>query len=296
MVVLADPAPPPKLGKLRYRNVLLDVTYVSADLLRSSDQVLGDYHRAGSFRTASIISDPTGHLTRLHEAVSKDYAKRRWVQRRCKQARDKVVQRLLRLRESEPFPAQVIAWLFPTGVTTHVLLVAGLENPTVRRRYVAVQELLADYGHVNVYKPLLELLGGARMSRARAEHHLAALTDVFDVARTVVKTPFSFARDISEPARPIAIDGSRELIECGKHREALFWLVATYSRCQTVLYHDAPVETREQGTRGYTELLADLGISSFADLQQRAARVHALLPRVWEVAEAIMAANPEIEA
>jgi hypothetical protein len=27
------------------------------------------------------------------------------------------------------------AWLFPTGVTCHVLLVAALRNPTVRLRY-----------------------------------------------------------------------------------------------------------------------------------------------------------------
>jgi hypothetical protein len=62
----------------------------------------------------------------------------------------------------------VTAWLFATGVTTHVLLVAGLKNPTVRQRYVATRELLADYGRVDFYETLLELLGCAQMSRARA--------------------------------------------------------------------------------------------------------------------------------
>jgi len=31
------------------------------------------------------------------------------------------------------------------------------------------------------------------MSRARVEHHLAALSDVFDGAKAVIKTPFFFA-------------------------------------------------------------------------------------------------------
>jgi hypothetical protein len=175
-----------------------------------------------------------------------------------------------------------------------MLLVAGLKNPTVRRRYVATLELLAEYGHLDFYETLLEMLGCAQMSRARVERHLAALTDVFDAAKLVVKTPFFFASDISELARPIAIDGTRQLIERGTHREAIFWMVATYSRCQKVLHHDAPEQMQDKYAPGYRQLLGDLGITSFADLQQRGKRVKGLLPRVWEVTEAIMAANPGI--
>jgi hypothetical protein len=173
--------------------------------------------------------------------------------------------------------------------------VAGLKNPTVRRRYVAARELLADYRRLDFYETLLELLGCARMSRARVEQHLAALAAVFDAAKAAIATPFFFASDISDIARPIAIDGSRELIERGCHREAIVWMVATYSRCQKALYHDAPVEMRDRFSPGYRLLLGDLGITSFTDLQRRGEQIKAFLPRLWEVAEAIMAANPEIE-
>lgn len=295
MVVLDDPTPSNKLGKFIYQEVMLEISYLPRAQLQSPELILGQSHMAGSFKGPSIISDPSGQLTKLQAAVSKDYAKRQWVYRRCQHARDKVLRNLQGVNESKPFHDQVMAWLFATGVMTHILLVAGLKNPTVRRRYVATQELLADYGHLNFYETLLDLLGCAHMSRGRVEHHLAALTEVFDVAKEVVKTPFFFASDLSDMARPIAIDGSRALIERGLHREAIFWLVATYSRCQTVLYHDAPVAMQNRFRPGYRQLLADLGITSFADLQQRGEQVKALLPRVWEVAEAIMAANPEIE-
>src|SRR5438552_1120267 len=76
MVVLADPNPPVKLGKFLYRDVLLEISYLPRDQLQSPDNVLGDYHMAGSFRTPSIISDPSGQLTKLQTVVSKDYAKR----------------------------------------------------------------------------------------------------------------------------------------------------------------------------------------------------------------------------
>jgi len=297
MVVLADPDPPVKLGKFRYRGVLLEASYLPSDQLQSPDLVLGQSHLAGSLRTASIILDPSGRLTALQAAVARDYAKRRWVYQRCEHARDKLLGYLRALNESEsaPLHEQVTAWLFATGITTHVLLVAGLQNPTVRRRYLAARELLADYGHVAFYETLLELLGCARISQARVEQHLAALAEVFDVAAAVVKTPFPFASDLSTVARPIAIDGSRELIERGDHREAIFWIVATASRCQQVLYHDAPVELQERFRPGYRRLLADLGIASFADLRRRGAQVEDFLPRLWEVAEAIMAANQGIE-
>ena len=199
------------------------------------------------------------------------------------------------LNESAPFHDQVMTWLFATGVMTHVLLVAGLKNPTVRQRYVAARELLAEYGQQEFYMTLLKLLGCARMGREQVEHQLAALTEVFDVAKTVVKTPFFFASDLSDTARPIAIEGSWDLIERGYHREAIFWIVATYSRCQKVLYHDAPVALQDKFSPGYRRLLGELGITSFAELQQRAEQVENHLPRVWEVAEAIIAANPEIE-
>ena len=294
MVVLTDPDPPPKPGKIVYRDVLVEVSYLPSDQVRSPDQILGQYHLAGSFRTPSIILDPSGRLTRLQAAVARDYAKRRWVYRRCEHARDKLL-RGYGLNESDPFPDQVVAWLFPAGITTHVLLLAGLQNPTVRRRYVAARDLLADYGHPEFYETLLELLGCARISRARVEHHLAALADAFDAAKAVVKTPFFFASDISDVARPIAIDGSRELIVRGDHREAVFWLVATYSRCQKVFHYDAPAATKNRFDPGYRHLLGDLGIASFADLRRRVEQVKASVPPVWEVAEAIMAANPDID-
>lgn len=158
----------------------------------------------------------------------------------------------------------------------------------------AARELLAEYGRSDFYEELLELLGCARMSREQTERHLAALAEAFDATKKVVRTPFFFAADISDVGRPVAIDGSRELIERGLHREAVFWIVATYSRCQKVLHHDAP-ELKDRFDPGFRRLLADLGITSVDDLKRRGERVEAFLPRLREEAEAIMAANRGIE-
>jgi hypothetical protein len=296
MVVLSGVNPPVKPGKFRYQGVLLEVSYLPSERLRSPDQVLGDYHMAGSFRRPGIILDPSGRLTALQEAVSKEYAERRWIVRRCEDARNLVLRNLQSLDATVPFHDQVTAWLFGTGVTTHILLVAGLKNPTVRTRYLAVRELLGEYRQPPFYTTLLAMLGCAQLSRAQVERHMAALAAAFDAAKEVIKTPFFFAADLSDQARPIAIDGSWEMIARGDHREAIFWMVATYSRCQKVLFHDAPTAMQEKFTPAYRRLLGDLGITAFADLQRRGEQVTELLPQVWAVAETIMAANQEIEA
>ncbi|MGH2616196.1 MAG: hypothetical protein ACRDJC_13210, partial [Thermomicrobiales bacterium] len=184
MVVLDDPKPPQKPGKFLYRDVILEVSYLSSDRLQSPEEVLGQYHLAGSFHTPSVILDPSGRLTSLQATVARDYAKRHWVYRRCQDARDRVLRNLRSLQEAEPFHDQVTAWLFATGVLTRILLVAGLKNPTVRRRYVAARDLLTEYGYLDVYESLLALLGCTQMTRSQAAHHLAALVAAFDVAKT----------------------------------------------------------------------------------------------------------------
>lgn len=293
ILVLNGPLPATKIGKIIHQNVLLDVTYLAWQDLQPAELVLSQYHLAGSFRSPGIIMDPTGELTSLQEAVAAGFARREWVIRRRDHARDKVLHGHS-ASETEPLHAQVTSWLFPAGILCHVLLVAGLRNPTVRRRYLAVRELLADYGQIAFYDTLLELLNCTTLSRERVEQHFTSVTAAFDAAKQVITTPFFFASDISDIARPVAIDGSREVIAQGDHREAIFWLVATYSRCQQIFAQDAP-ELTARFELGYHALLHDLGITSSADLQRRNDDVKAALPNVVSLSDLIIAANPEIE-
>ena len=296
MLVTAGSPPQVRLGKFIYRGVLLEASHLASERLQSPEQVLTDYHLAGSFRAPDIIADPTGHLTRLGAAVSRDFARREWVRRRCEDAHNKAARDLRSVHSDRPHPDQVLAWLFGAGKAAHILLVAGLMNPTVRRRYAAVRELLCDYGHLPFYERLLEMNGCARISRAQAERHLAVLADVFDATSPLIRSLFPFASDLSAAARPIAIDGSRDLIEAGDHREAMFWIAVTYSRCMVVLHHDAPTQTRDRFAAAYQHLLDDLGVLSPDALQARVSVAAALLPQVWDVAEAVLTANPAVEA
>lgn len=287
VVVRAEDGPPAKPGKLRFRGALLEISHLSWAELSSADDVLSSYHLAGSFRRDTTIADPTGRLRTLHADISRRFAEPAWVRRRCEDARHRIESRLAAFDPSAPFHEQVTGWLFPTGVTTHVLLVAALCNPTVRLRYVAAREVLAAYGHDRLYPDLLELLGCARLSARVVRHHLDELADTFDTTARVARTPFFFSSDITAQARPIAIDGSRFLIARGDHRESVFWIVATFARCHTILAADAP-ELHAAHAPAFRALVADLGITSTDDLLRRAEDVGRFLPRLWRTAEAIL--------
>lgn len=293
IVVFDGPVPSLKLGKFIYQGALLEVSYISMDELKPPEAVLGRYNLAGSFRYPSIIADPSGWLSQLQQIVSKQFAKRTWVVKRCAHARDKVLAG--EIRKDAPLYDRVTAWAFTTGITTHVLLVAGLRNPTVRKRYVAVRKLLADYNRLDFHETLLDLLGCRDLTPTQVGRHLDAMAEVFDLAKDVAKTPFFFSSDITDVARPIAVDGSWELIEQGYHREAVFWIVATYCRCLKILDHDASLDLTERYTQVLKEMLADLGIRSADDLVQRTQWVKDVMPEIWRVAEAIIDANSEIE-
>ncbi|MFE3826963.1 hypothetical protein [Streptomyces sp. NPDC059092] len=292
-VVTATDVPPAKPGKFRYRGALLEVSYLPWAELARADDVLGSYHLAGSFRTDAIISDPTGHLRRLHAYVAPRFAARPQVRRRCQDACHRIETRLASIDTSAPFHEQVTGWLFPTGVTCHTLLVAALRNPTVRLRYRAARDVLTEYGHLSLYPELLTLLGCTHLPPERVQHHLRELAATFDATVRVAKTPFFFSSDITATARPIAIDGGQRLIDRGDHREALFWIIATFARCHTVLATDAP-HLHEALTPAFREAVADLGLTSTGDLLDRAAEVTRFLPRLWQTTEDILAGNPDI--
>lgn len=293
MVVLDEGVDWDKPGKFLHHGALLEVSPLASEQVSSPEAVLGQYALAGSFRYPGVILDPTGRLTEIQTVVGREFARREWVRRRCENARDKVIGGFPP-REAAPLHEAVNTWLFPAGVTTHILLVAGLRNPTVRKRYQATRQLLADYGQMAIYEPLLGLLGASDISAPRATHHLARLTGAFDAAQAAIHSPFVFAADITDVGRPIALGGTAEMIAQGCPREAMFWLTATFCRCLQVLHQDAPEMDLAPFDRDFRTLLADLGVTGFEDLARRRAVTVAALPAVWMVAEAIMAANPEI--
>jgi hypothetical protein len=235
-----------------------------------------------------VIADPTGHLDRLYRAISAGFAHPEAVRRRCESAITKLESGLAAIDSTAVWHDQVTAWIFPTSITTHVVLVAALRNPTVRLRYLAAREVLYEHDKDALYESLLELLGCGECDRVSVQRHLDELSEVFDRALAVAKTPVFFTGDITPDGRPVAIDGSQQLIDKGDYREAVFWLIATYARCQKILSADAPSSLRHAGSLRFRSAVRELlGVRVSADLSRRGDGVSRLLPVLRDAAASI---------
>ncbi len=285
-VVLAGPVPP-KPGKIRHMGVLLDVSHEPEASLADAGALASSPVLAPAFAAGRILLDPTGRLLALHEAVASTFAEPAAVRRRCEDVLAAIEKGMAALDAGAPWHEQVMAWMFPGTRVTHVVLVAALRNPTVRLRFPAARDVLRAHGMDALYRRFLEVLGCADLDRATVERHLDRLAVTFDETVPLARTPFFFSGDLTAAARPIAVDGSRRLVEDGDHREAVFWIVATAARCQQVLAADAPPLARDGAKRFRDTADALLGLRDAAGLRDRTAAVRALLPEVEAAAATI---------
>jgi hypothetical protein len=293
-VVIDDVDVPGNPQKFVYRDVVLDVSYGSREDVGSPEAVLGNYYTAVHFTRPCIISDPSGQMTKIQPIVAREYARRRWVRERCEHAREQMLSSLTWLNAAAPIHDQVFAWLLAMDFATHMVVVADLRNPTHRKCLVSFKEVLARYHHLSLHERMLGILGSASLRRGQVEALLKSCADAFDVAQAIRATPFLLASNISDFARPIAIEGSQEIITGGFHREAVLWIGAIHTWCQKSLYNDASDEVRSRFTPTYERLLLALGVPTPDELEDRMERIRQLVPDLWNVTEEIIERNPSI--
>ena len=269
-------------------------------LQRTSAEILSDFRIACHFSVPSIIADPTGYLTYLHQAVAPEYAQRKWVRARCERARTRLYEVidgwLANHLSSDAVWDQVFDLYYAILVLSEIFALADLRNPTVRKCLVLSQEILQQQGRLDLQEAMLTILGCQQMSRVQVEAHFQVYVQAFDYASARLRTPFFFSADVSANARPISVGGVREIIDHGLPREAMYWMYSIYSVAQKVIQIDGSEVEKSAQLQQYKQQLAELGLHGKVEIAARAERVKALVPEVMQVAEQIMARNPSIRA
>ena len=277
--VVCEAPPPSKRGKFEYLGALIEVSYVAAADIFPAEKALGDYHLANSLRYRFVLDDPRGALCALEKKVARDFAQLSNIIRRRDHALDRVRAGLMHIDYDAPLPDLTLSWLFPTGITTHAVLVSALRNPTIRLRYLRAREVMLENGLAREYEMLLEISGFERVTRAQAQALMDALEPIYDRAAAVQRTPFSFGSDISAQSRPAAIDALRTLSASGRQREVMFWIMATYARAMKILLVDDP-ESYFKYLECFEGALALVGRRDNAAIGSQAGKVLAYLPKL----------------
>ena len=279
-IVLESPASSFGWGKRRVDGLLLDISLITAEGLSDPDAVLGHFQLAPAFRKDTILADPDGRLAKLRDYVAPRFRDRDQIIRRAEGVRALTEARLDHLPNWTELHDLVTGFLFAAGGNAHLILTFACRNPTVRRRYADSAELLAAIGKADIQDRLLATSGFADLSEKQAQDHLAHLADGFDIAANALTSPYQFAADMTEAARPVAIDGAAEMIAAGFHREAVYWIAAMMCRCRAVIAMDA-AEQLDAFDQGFHHLLQDLSLPDRDIILGHADQIRADRDAIW---------------
>lgn len=255
--LIVDGEPPVgKIGKIAVDGVLLDVSWVPWHQLQSAkdDAVLASLVHFGK-----VVRDD-GKLGAFKDAIDANFSSDESVQARLESMRSKIRNGIGNPPDHNsplPMAEQVMNWLFPATLATHIPLVQHCAPLTVRKRFLAAKKVMSKAA----YEELLALYSFDAVTREEAQKWLESTALLLDATAALAKESSRFwATDIQSDARHIAIGGSQELIDSGLHREALYWILATSSRCLTVRA-DADVDSA-MFLPGYQQMLKDLDLDS----------------------------------
>jgi hypothetical protein len=268
-----------------YKGLMLEYSVVNLERYRSAEEVLANPELACNLAIGGLLADPLGLLAPLQRAVADQYGLPRWVQARCAYEKQIVHQALDNLGQAgTPFEA-----LLPLGTLglflSGLLAEASLQPPTHRRCLVVMRDVLHSQGCVALYETVLNVIGYGQLSRYHVDGYLDACAAAFDCAAAVTRTPVMFQFKFQPHIRPCIVEGAREMVDQGYHREAMFWIGGFLMFANAAIQADAPAQERSVFQSSLDRLIADMGLRTSADVAARVAAAHDLVEAMFAVAD-----------
>ena len=279
---------------LSYKGLILECASFSINQYRSPQVVLPDAELAPNLAVDSILSDPTGMLRELHEAVAKDYARHKWVLARCEYERASALEHLGAMGKAHS-PGEISYHLgMVLNFLSGLMAIAYLRMPTHRRLLILMQELLERAGRPALYEQVLDVFGCTHMTRAQVASYLQVAAVAFDRAVEVHRTPFALGFKLHSYVRPYFVQATREMIDEGYHREAIAWIWAFHYLSNVAIQNDAPEGEKQPFQAGFDDLLGGLDLLAPERWPARQRQAQELVDEVLDIAEGVVERNPDI--
>lgn len=277
-----------------YRGLMIEAGFRRQTDYSTPEVVLADPVIASHMAVPSIVSDPTGFLTRLHEVVTREYARRKWVQARCDSEKREAFGKL-EIAAHIPDPLSAFRLLgYASTYVSAVLALVSLKAITGRRSYIQMRHILESWGRTDLYERLLEVVGFAQTTREQAERYLQDAAEAFDLAVKVKRTPHPFGHKMYAHLRPYLVEGTREMMAEGYYHEAAGWTMAFYGSSMQIIQIDAPSQLTPDMQRKFDECMSQLGLDGTVPWEERIERAKAIFREVFMLADEIIAHNQAI--
>lgn len=277
---------PPKLA---HRGLILEVATKHGDDLADVDRILGEPHLAPHVAGGTIVYDPAGVFARLHQQVRPRWAEYDAIRRRMDWASGNSRSKYERCVNATGKGLVGPLCVFVLGVRNSAALapIAAMQNPTLRRCLSVQKEIFARYGFEDLHEQTLGIIGATNLSANSVRGLLAPLPGLFRQACAVARTPFWASFELEPAAEAMFIEGTREMIDAGRPREAVLFILFIYYFCLQAITTDGPPEMKTEARAQLADALAALGIGSLADMQARSRQGLDLLVRVDAACETI---------
>lgn len=280
--------------EIAYKGILLEIGFYDLGAYESPEEILTSAELASHLAAESILSDPTGILTRTHEAVAKGYAQRNWVLARYQRRKQGVPFVFAKWNQASSVAEMLPLLLYSVETLTSLIAIVNLKSPTLRRCLVLLKNLLKNYPGANLHEEALNVLGFARLSREQVQSYLNQCAKAFDLAVRVKRTPSPFDFKLHAHLRPYFVEASQEMIDEGNYREAMWWVLSCIYISVAAIENDAPEADRREHQHNLVLLLNELGLKTDGDWRDRLQAAQHLAEKIYQAAEQIIELNPEI--
>ena len=278
--------------EILYRGLMLEVGTKDLAAHQDVEAVLANPSDGPNMATTQILADPTGILVPLHQAVAADYGRRRWIQARCAAEKASAEEWLAAMRRVATPADRMDAARVLLSMLSGLIAVAQLKRPTTRRTLALLGELLDAQGRADLHEAALELMGSASMSRADVREMLDQCLSAFDHAVEVNQTPVPFGFAIRPHLRPYYLDGTLEMIDAGKYREAVYW-ISCLDTAYLVLQNDAPDAEKPVFAVKLQAIYTALGFTSIEEWTKRVSIAERLATEIYRIADALVTQYPD---
>ena len=289
VVLVFDGVLPGKIGKLRWQGVLLEPTVMEKRVFEDFDNVMRTHYLAWGLHGGQVLDDPQGWLAPLARRVCAEYLHEKWLRARVASTAALARRNLDGISSAQTPEDRLMSCGFGPSCIAFPILAAAGRNCTVRKRIPAARAALEDHGEATFFPQLERALGCEGMSREALRAHLSALEQTFDIASRTdgPSRSYAFRSDIRPEARDVAIDGCRKLLEGDHPTDAVFWMMATFARCQIVLRMDDPA-LYAQRLPALQAFAAALGVDTPEKALQRQQLARTILAQAEDVAGRIV--------
>lgn len=282
--------------ELSYQGMIFEIVHLSKNLYSSIEEILSNPTLAHDFARGIILVDPDGLLTDLKETITLEYPRRQWVLVRCADQKMLVLGSIEKLSEAKTSmeAAFLMAWI--GKYLASLVAISFLRPVTHRRSLVVMRELLSQEDNLMLYENFLGVLGYAHLTKMQVESYLQFYSEALDLALRVKRSPIPFGFKLEPHVRRYLIDGSREMIEEGYYREAMFWIFIGIFVSNLAVQADAADEDKLHFGSEFMSILRELKFETMEDCETRLGEIKELSEEVFRAVESFIDGNPEITA